>query len=182
MNKLEHINIRKATLKDAKNLAVLLQQVWIATYATVGIREEFSDYVLSAFTPDKVLQTLQNKSTYMYVAVKEHHIIGCVEINVQNEPPIEGFNGAEISVLYLLECFTRQGIGSALLNHAVSECIAMGYDCVWLTVFHENERALRFYHTHHFLERGNTFFEMNGNRYENRILQREFLPVPLITK
>ncbi|MFN8362049.1 MAG: GNAT family N-acetyltransferase [Candidatus Kapaibacterium sp.] len=166
------ITIRLAGILDAANLAVLQQQVWIATYATEGIRDEYSTYVLATFTPDTMRESMLNPDIRTFIAEVDGHVIGCVVIDLQPDAPIEGIAGAEIDVLYVLERFIGQGVGHALLNYALSECKAKGYDAVWLTVFHENERALRFYQAHHFHDIGHTFFEMDGNQYENRIMLR----------
>ncbi len=47
------VTIREVKPADLKNLAVLKQQVWISTYATEGIIEEYSSYVLSEFSIEK---------------------------------------------------------------------------------------------------------------------------------
>jgi ribosomal protein S18 acetylase RimI-like enzyme len=41
---------------------------------------------------------------------------------------------------------------------------------VWLTVFHENERALAFYRKHGWIELGYTFFCLYEERHKNIIL------------
>jgi diamine N-acetyltransferase len=169
-----NMEIRTATTEDAGNLAILKQQVWIATYATEGIRKEFSDYVISAFTVEKVSAALTAPSRKTWVAVNGIHLVGCIEIDFyphQDSLPAT----PEITVLYVLERFCGTGIGRSLLNCAISELKAKGFPCTWLTVYHENERALRFYLKHGFYESGETFFHMEGNRYKNILLKLDLV-------
>jgi len=164
------INIRKVRLSDACNLTVLKQQVWIATYATEGIRLEFSQYVLDAFTVKHSEQAIEDKARSILIAEQDNHLIGCVEIDHQATCPNKSINGPEITVLYVLERFCGQAIGQQLLDAALQHVKAMKEDTCWLTVFHGNERAIRFYEKNAFKRRGATIFEMDGNHYENFIM------------
>jgi len=49
----------------------------------------------------------------------------------------------------------------------------MDFKIVWLTVYYKNERAINFYVKNRFKEAGNTYFEMGGNRYENKVMVRK---------
>lgn len=164
------INIRKAELKDTANLAVLKQQVWIATYATEGIRTEFSDYVLSQFTKEKERELIENPDKLIFVAEIDNHIIACVELALDTKCSIPEITSPEITVLYVLERFCGKNIGKMLLEKTYIEAKKMNFNSVWLTVYHENERAIKFYKRNKFKELGSTYFEMDGNKYENRIM------------
>lgn len=159
-------------MEDAGNLAVLKQQVWIATYAKEGIRKEFSDYVLSAFTVENISNSLASTNKNTLIAVDGIHLMGCVDVDFHpqhfNLPP-----EPEITVLYVLERFCGTGIGKLLLDNAITEIKERGYHRTWLTVYHENERALKFYKKYGFHESGETFFHMGGYRYKNIVMSYE---------
>jgi diamine N-acetyltransferase len=167
----KEVVIRTAEVSDADNLTVLKQQVWIATYAVEGIRTEFSSYVLSEFTLDKLRETILDKNKILLVAEIDNHLVGCVEINLKCECPIPSSQGEpEIAVLYVLERYTGIGIGVQLLSEALAELKNKSFKTAWLTVYHENERALRFYKKNNFKKIGITYFEMGGNQYENKVM------------
>jgi len=167
---MEKINIREADLMDIMNLAVLKQQVWIATYADEGIRNEFSLYVLEEFTPDNIRKEIMDSNKMIYIAEIDHHLIGCVQIDINSKCPVKSVKGPEISVLYVLERFTGMGIGVQLMEKAIELCKELYLNSVWLTVYFRNERAIKFYLKHHFKESGKTFFELDLNKYENKIM------------
>jgi ribosomal protein S18 acetylase RimI-like enzyme len=170
---MENIIIREADLMDVMNLSVLKQQVWIATYALEGIRNEFSVYVLTEFTPENVRKEVIDSNKLIYIAEIDHHILGCVEIEFDSKCPVKSEKGPEISVLYVLERFTGMGIGQQLLDKAFMLCKELSIDSVWLTVYLKNERAINFYQKNKFRESGMTYFELVNNRYENRIMTRK---------
>jgi len=167
---MDKISIRKANLSDAANLSVLKQQVWIATYATQGIRNEFSEYVLSEFTLENTASIINNENQAVLIAERNNHIIGCAEIKFGTKCPNSSIDSPEITVLYVLDCFIGKGIGKQLLDGAILYLKQRNKSNCWLTVFHENERAIKFYTKNNFKERGSTYFEMDGNKYENKIM------------
>lgn len=165
--------IRKAELKDAENLTVLKQQVWIATYAVEGIRTEFSSYVLSAFTTENIKKTMLDSDYVTLVAEIDNHIIGCVEVKLHPEVVIIAVKDLpEITVLYVLERFCGLGIGQKLMNAAFDVVKEKGFTSTWLSVLYSNERALNFYRKNYFEDVDKIYFEMGGNRYENRVMLR----------
>jgi len=167
----ESIIISVAGTGDAANLVVLKQHVWIETYATEGIRNEFSEYLLDTFTLENEIETLKNVRRKTLIASKNNHLIGCAVVASDAECPLQGFNNsAEISVLYVLERFTGIGAGKKLLSHAVRLIKDEGYGIAWLTVYHKNMRAIGFYRHSGFTDAGKTYFSMQGNQYENRIM------------
>jgi diamine N-acetyltransferase len=163
--------IRFANIEDSKNITVLKQQVWIATYAVEGIRNEFSNYVLTEFTPEKIRSTIQDKNRIILIAENNNHLVGCVEIALNEKCPVElGNDCPEIAVLYVLERFMGKGIGKMLLHEAIEKIKKLGYKSTWLTVYYKNHKALEFYQRNHFISIGSTNFVMDGNRYENKVM------------
>lgn len=162
--------IRHASTKDVFNLAVLKQQVWVDTYAREGIRHEFSQYLLKTFTPTLEQALLDDPSQRCLVAEQKDHLLGCAAICLNAVYPDESNRlMPEITQLYVLERFTGKGIGKALLDQAKQLINSCGYPEAFLTVYHENERALKFYFRQGLVQTGVTWFEMGGNRYENKI-------------
>jgi len=168
-----NIKIRRATLRDALNLTVLRQQVWIATYATEGIREEFSQYVLSSYTPAKMQLLLESNDRVLLIAEIDDHLVGYVEIAFSNQCPIDPAFGPEICVLYVLERFLGQGIGYQLLTEAEKTILDQGAKRVWLDSYYENERALSFYERQGFKRVGTSYFEEMKSKYENVVMMKE---------
>lgn len=168
--------IRPAAPSDIPNLTVLGQQVWIATYADEGIRDEFSTYVLEHFTPAKIEKDISEH--IWFVAEKNGHLIGYVTIYSENKTPqcvLERSNGnvPEIRNLYVLERFLGRGIGFELMTYAEKYLKQQGFSSVWLDVFCENTRAIAFYKRQGYEQIGSTFFEETGPRYENYVMFKD---------
>ena len=165
--------IREAVVGDAENLAVLKQQVWISTYAVEGIRQEFSSYVLSEFSKDQVHNVLLQKQNRTLLAILNGHIVGCIECCLKASSP-DGILPCcpEITVLYVLDGFSGQGVGYQLLMSALELIKNKGYNKTWLSVYHENKRAINFYQANQFNKGGEIFFELDTNKYKNWVMLR----------
>jgi len=169
------VKIRNAELSDIENLTVLKLQVWIATYATEGIRKEFADYVLSEFTIEKTQNTILDTNLITLIAESDNHLIGCIEIKFNSIDAIPQVKDhPEISVLYVLERFFRVGVGTKLLKEALSIIKKMNFHSAWLSVYYKNERAISFYRKNNFDIIGATFFKMQKNQYENKVMVCNF--------
>ncbi len=170
---MDKLIIRPAEPGDIPNLTVLKQQVWIATYATEGIRKEFSRYVLDEFTEENTGRQIGDKLKLILLAEINDHLLGCIELNYSEVCPVEAVSGPEIAVLYVLEKFCGKGIGKALLDRVVIELKNAGYTNVWLTVYFKNENAIGFYKRMNFTEIGKTWFNLGENQYENKVMMLE---------
>ncbi|MFA9370890.1 MAG: GNAT family N-acetyltransferase [Labilibaculum antarcticum] len=165
------ILIRKATLSDLNSLAVLKQQVWISTYATNGLIEEFSNYVLSEYSAENVRESITDKNKLTLIALNDGCIIGCVEILLTPKNPIKKIKPCiEISTFYILERFQGVGIGKKLLTECLNEIEKLNHDKVWLTVYYKNQQAIDFYQKQGFNHIGKMDFMLGKDKHMNYIM------------
>ena len=165
------IIIRKAELNDLNNLAVLKQQVWISTYATEGLVNEFSSYVLSEYSVDNVRTSITDKNKLTLIATYNNALVGCVEILLTPQSPLKEIEPSiEISSLYVLERFQGLGIGKKLLVKCLNQIKQINHNKIWLTVYYKNQRAIDFYLRQNFNHIGEMDFLLGDEKHKNYIL------------
>lgn len=165
------ITIRRAELTDLENLSVLKQQVWISTYATEGLTEEFSRYVLSEYSLENERKSITDKNKQILVATINECMVGCSEVLLSPKKPTNLVEPClEISTLYILERFQGIGVGKQLLTECIKNIEQMHFDKVWLTVYFKNEKAIEFYTSQNFNCIGDTDFPLGDNKYKNYIM------------
>ncbi|WP_277509767.1 GNAT family N-acetyltransferase [Ereboglobus sp. PH5-5] len=97
-------------------------------------------------------------------------IIGFADVTLPAATPsLPDAAQAEITRLYVLERFTRQGVGSRLLRHATGHAFAAGATAVWLSAWAGNQRAIDFYKKHNWLHVGETSFMLGAVAHPNHI-------------
>jgi len=165
--------LRPARPGDARNLAALSIQVWLHTYATDGIRDALSEFVLAEFTVDNLRNRIADPQHRLLVAEREGHLVGYADLDLDAPREEVPETRAELTTLYVQEHFAGKGVGSRLLEACTQEALERcGRPGLWLSVYHRNERALAFYRKQGFTERGSFHFEFGRERHLNLVLAR----------
>ena len=167
------IRIRAAGPADALCLGVLATQVWLDTYAITGIRPAIAKEILAAFSTQTISDLLDRANTHFRIAESGNHLVAFAQVTVGTAHElISPGPPAELDRLYVQEPFTRLGVGSALLAEAEALAASNGAEHIWLTPWVKNDRALHFYAKHAYIDVGATYFVMQGEKHENRVLSK----------
>jgi len=166
------MQIRKAHTEDALNIKYLKTQVWLHTYATKGINDEYSEYLETEFTYANCLKSICDKNRYCLVAEENGLLVAYCEIDFKAIYPNSNLNMAEMTVLYVSEHFYGQGIGKTLVLEAEMQLTFRGSTNYWLSCFIENQNAIDFYKHLGFKSNSSIYFTMGGNQYENHVFQK----------
>ncbi|MRI34028.1 N-acetyltransferase [Endozoicomonas sp. OPT23] len=164
--------IRKATKEDAANIAALSIQVWLHTYATDGVRDKISNYVLKAFSVEAIEDNIASENEHYFLFTDGEHLLGYTLLNSSVDLSSSDVDLVEMSRLYVQEHHHGKGIGSQLINKAMEWCSENNKAGLWLTVYHKNLRAIRFYQHHGFVHDSDTWFELDDERHVNHIYER----------
>jgi diamine N-acetyltransferase len=144
-------------------------------FAAQNTKADFDSYVAQAFAPALLRQELENPASEFYFAKTGNEVAGYLKVN---HPPAQGedFGGncLEIQRIYCLAAHYGNGIGEVLLNKAIELALEKQYGFVWLGVWEENPRAIRFYHKHGFEVFGSHPF-LFGTDLQTDLLMRRYL-------
>ena len=169
------ITCRPATASDVVKLSVLYQQVYIQTYGTEGVSDEFANFITKQFAPERLLDIIINNPGNIIVATYRENLVGVAEIEFDKKCPVGNILAPELNKLYILEWFCGKGVGRMLLNEAEKLVLSRGMRQLWLWVLSTNERAVSFYEKHSYETIGTAFFQMEVNRYENRVMVKQLV-------
>jgi ribosomal protein S18 acetylase RimI-like enzyme len=167
------VSYRLASAADASVIAALGSTVWITTYATEGVPSAFAEYVLEHFATHAVRSAIAEPDARFWLAEIDRALVGFSELRLGRKSGIVGDPAqAEVARLYVLERFTRQGIGQTLLRHCASEAQENGISKLWLSVYSRNPRALQFYRQNHWRQVGDTVFALGSESYLNHVFAK----------
>lgn len=166
----KNILYRKAKIEDSKKLSVLYKQVYIQTYGVEGVSDEFANFITKQFSVERIENTVRQNPNCVLVAVYNNNLVGVAEIEFSKKCPIGNIVAAELNKLYILEWFCGMGIGEKLLEFAEDIVKKEGENDIWLWVLESNNRAINFYEKHNYNCIGNASFQMETNKYENKVM------------
>lgn len=157
MNK---INIRYATIEDAREITLMHIESWKTTYRGI-----FPDEWLDK-TPETIAKNIENRVKRIHddnesgwpniVAEIDGQIVGWAA-GGNNKNPEYPF-AVDLNALYLLKEFQNQGIGKMLVKAFVELALKNGYNSMIIWALEENHQARKFYQKLGGKEVGNMLF------------------------
>jgi GNAT superfamily N-acetyltransferase len=171
---IKDIIYRKAQCADALKLSVLYKQVYIQTYGTEGVSDEFANFITRQFAVERLEHIITKHPENITVAVYKNNLLGVAEIEFAKKCPINNIIAPELNKLYILERFCGLGIGHKLLDEIEKTVLLAGVNEMWLWVLESNHRAITFYEKQGYKHIGDASFQMEINKYENKVMLKQF--------
>lgn len=140
------MKIRKINIDDLEALRNLSIQTFKETFEEVNTEEDMQKYLLENLSIEKLKSELENPNSEFYFAENNDEILGYLKLNfkdAQTEKVEE--NHFEIERIYVLKRFLGQKIGQILFDKAIEIGREKNLEYVWLGVWEENHRAIKFY-------------------------------------
>lgn len=169
----KEVTYRHANSSDAVKLSILFKQVYIHTYGTEGVSDEFANFITKQFSVERLSHLILNEPDNLIVAEYKGNLVGVAEIEFNKQCPINNIVAPELSKLYILEWFCGKGIGYHLIKNVEQVVKSKGYPQLWLWVLISNERAISFYERQNYQWIGNALFHMEKNTYDNKIMLKQ---------
>ncbi|UGU16756.1 GNAT family N-acetyltransferase [Sinomicrobium kalidii] len=161
---MENIEIRKATLTNIEELQKIGKQTFAETFASGNSEEDMKAYLDQSFSKEKLQTELSDKNSEFYFAVLDDNVIGYLKINVgQSQTEVKDEKALEIERIYVLKEFHGKKVGQLLYEKAIEISKQKDIDYVWLGVWEENPRAIRFYEKNGFVEFDKHIFKLGDD-------------------
>ena len=166
------IEIRKATVSDLETIQNISSQTFKETFAAVNTPENIANYVRESFNSEQLETELNNANSQFYIAYSDSEAVGYLKINfgdAQTESINE--NALEVQRIYVLQNFHGKNIGQLLLDEVKKIAKSSGVNSVWLGVWEENHRALRFYAKNGFVVFDKHVFIMGNDEQTDLLME-----------
>lgn len=150
---MENIEVVTVTLNHVEQLQKISRQTFSDTFSAVNTGENMKKYVDEQFSLEQLTKELNNKNAAFYFAMLDNNAIGYLKLNFgQAQTELKDDKAVEIERIYVLKNFHGKNVGQILYEKAMQIARQMNADYVWLGVWEENARAIRFYKKNGFVE------------------------------
>ena len=138
--------IINATLAHAKQLAILAKASFLPAHGHSASKEDIDNYIAGNFSDATFFEELSNPNNHYYLIYHENTLAGYskITLNTPNKN-ITSDNVTYMSRLYLLKEFYGLQLGKELFNFNIEFSKQHNQQGIWLAVWIENQRAIKFY-------------------------------------
>jgi ribosomal protein S18 acetylase RimI-like enzyme len=164
------IEIKKASLSDLDSLRNISIKTFIETFSSVNTAENMDNYVQDNFNTDQLTNEIINPDSHFYLATINNETIGYLKINFgKAQTELINEQAMEIHRIYVLQEFHGKKIGQLFIDEVLLIANQKPVDYIWLGVWEENYRALKFYTKNGFVEFDKHVFTL-GNEDQTDLL------------
>lgn len=165
--------IREVLPDDLEQLQLISRQTFTETFAEVNTAENMAKYLAEELSLEKLSAELSNSSSAFYFAAEGERIIGYLKLNTgHSQTELIDSKAVEIERIYVLREFHGKNIGQLLYDKAIEFSKGKKADFVWLGVWEENQRAIRFYEKNGFVAFDKHIFRL-GEDEQTDIMMRK---------
>lgn len=149
---MENVELKRVSPDKIRELQEISRHTFYETFSAVNTEENMNTYLQDNLSFERLTDELNNEGSEFYFALFQDKIIGYLKLNLgqaQNEQKND--NALEIERIYVLKEYHGKDIGKILFDTAMNRAKESDVDYVWLGVWEENARAIRFYEKNGFV-------------------------------
>lgn len=166
------INITQTTIDDVEQLQKIGKQTFYETFSDSNTEEDMAEYLNEKFSMTTLSTELNEKNAKFYFAQIENEVVGYLKLNSgQSQTELKDNKALEIERIYVLKEFHGKKVGQVLYDKVIEIAKNKGVDYVWLGVWEENQRAIRFYEKNDFVAFDKHIFKL-GNDEQTDIMMK----------
>lgn len=137
---------RKVESKDLADLQQISLETFRATYEHLNDPTHFENYIQDAFSYSQLEVEFTESESAFYFAYAKNELAGYFKLNFNRaEADLKASESVELERIYLRRSFQNQGLGAQLIQKAIEIARDAGFLMIWLGVWQENPKAVRFY-------------------------------------
>jgi GNAT superfamily N-acetyltransferase len=165
------LHIRRATPADASLLASLGAETFVKSFGAQNTPENLAMHLASAFGEEIQMREITDPAITYLIAEQDGRVAGYAQVREGEAPAcVTGPAPVEVRRFYVVHDFHGSGIAQALMDACASEARRRGGRTLWLGVFEQNPRAIRFYTKFGYQDVGGQTFLLGDDPQQDRVL------------
>ena len=165
--------IQAVTLNQLPDLQSISRETFTATFGAENAAEDLANYLEEAYNTDRLTSELENPDSFFYFIYQDGEVAGYLKLNIDGAQTEKAApDSLEIERIYIRQSFKRLGLGTQLINHALTVAQQFHKTNVWLGVWEHNTAALNFYKNLGFSQVGDHIFQLGSDAQRDLIMQK----------
>ncbi|WP_316850897.1 GNAT family N-acetyltransferase [Pedobacter agri] len=169
------IKISIATSTDFKIIQEIGRETFYETFASGNTEEVMQQYLQTSFSAEKVKTELNHPNSLFFIAWDNQIPIGYLKVNMNDaQTELQESDSLEIERIYVKAHYHGKKVGQLLYDQAVEIAMKKMKKSIWLGVWEENPKAIRFYEKNGFVPFSRHIFKM-GDEEQTDIMMRKII-------
>jgi ribosomal protein S18 acetylase RimI-like enzyme len=165
------VHIRKATDEDCTAIAALGKKTFTETYSETGNNAVVQEYIEKKLSAENIREELDDPRACFYIGFVNDEPVAFARLRYDRiAKGLTGRKAIEIEHLYVLKAYQGFKVGKEMMEKCKQAAIRKKFDTIWLRVWQQNHRAIRFY-----LTAGFVVYETEQFSYGSNMPQDDFL-------
>ncbi len=165
--------IRAATADDVALLARIGEETFRAAFASYNSPDNLESYIEKAYSEAAVAKHLFAEQMIYRIAEDEGAAVAFARYDLKHQPPhLEGKATIELCQIYVLTSEIGKGIGGKLLEDGFELGRTNDKNIIWLGVWENNPKAIRFYERWGFQTTSSHTFMLGDEAQRDLIMER----------
>lgn len=174
--------MRKATLRDAKQLSEVAERTFRDTFGAMNTPEDMDLHCVSSFGEAIQAGEISNPDMLTLLSEEDGEVVGFAQLRWGGAPDcVSAEAPGEIQRLYVVREWHGKGVAQALMDACLEALKGRGSDAAWLGVWERNPRAISFYRKFGFEEVGDHAFPLGTDPQRDIVMARPLEGVRLST-
>jgi ribosomal protein S18 acetylase RimI-like enzyme len=171
---MEQLNIRAIGIDDVVELQLIARATFSETFTDYNDQDNLKKYLDEKFTVAKLSEELNHPHSKFYFAQIGEEVVGYLKTNTgEAQTELMDLNAFEIQRIYVLQAYHGKKVGQLLIEKALEEARKTTCAYVWLGVWQENHRAIRFYSKNGFINFDTHIFKMGDEEQMDWLMKLE---------
>ncbi|MEO7674286.1 MAG: GNAT family N-acetyltransferase [Pyrinomonadaceae bacterium] len=168
------IEIRQASVADARLISVLATATFYEAYYEQDAPHDLAAYIGGSFSLDQIEREVGDPYSTFFIIFLDEKAVGYAKLIAgSRDPSIATTRTIELKRIYILERVWRRGIGEKLLAHCLEAARRLGNESIWLGVWEQNGRGRGFYKKQGFVQTGTLEFPYGDSVGINYVMEKK---------
>ena len=173
--------IRVAEHADAARVSAFLSREFSATFAADNTASDMAMYLAQTFSDESQSSEIADPHGPYLLFEIEREIDGAMDTDLagiarlrigSHDAQVVSTSPLEIQRFYVSGAWHGRGIAHRLMDECVARATAVGATTIWLGVWDQNTRAIRFYEKCGFVDVGTATFVLGTDPQNDRVMAR----------
>lgn len=171
---MDTITIRKATQGDVTLVQQIGRETFFETFAAANTQADMQTYLNENFSQAKVSAELSNPESLYFIAWEGQMPIGYLKVNIgQTQTELQDEASLEIERIYVKSAYHGKKVGQLLYEKALELARLHNKAYLWLGVWEQNPKAIRFYEKNGFIAFDKHVFRFGNDEQIDVMMKKE---------